>query len=173
MHRAAAVAAAIFGLSTGGGAMAGTAAEPQVWQGQAFITGYANAAAEAACSATRAASIGDFYLVIYRPIIPGSPNNGSTNDEGITFFGGRNGLHYHTDVGISFAKPGEANIEYLGTHAQFSGTATASAPFRLKIAPARITLKTQTVTMSGSLDDWENVDGCNIMFTAALDLRVD
>jgi hypothetical protein len=162
------LAAAIFGLSTGGGAMAG---EPQVWQGQAFITGFTSAAAEAACTAAGAAATGDYYVVIYRPIIPGSPNNQTTNDEGITFVGGRNALHYHTNNGVSFAKPGEATVDYLDSHAEFP--TPTSAAFHLNISPAKITLTTQTVTMSGFLDGWENVDGCNITFTAALDLRVD
>jgi hypothetical protein len=174
MHRAAVVAAAFFALSTGSGAMAGgTSTEPQVWQGQAFITGFSSAAAEAACTAAGAASIGDYYVVIYRPIIPGSPNNPTTNDEGLEFVGGRNALRYHTNNGDSFAKPGEAVVEYLSSHAQFTSTTTASAPFHLNVSPAKITLTTQTVTMSGFLDGWENVEGCNIIFTAALDLRVD
>jgi hypothetical protein len=150
---------------------AATAAEPQVWQGQMFITGYTSTAAETACSTD--ALVGDYYLVVYRPIIAGSPENGVSNDEGLTFFGLRNALHYHTADGVSFSSPGDAFVEYFSTRAESSASSTAETKFDLKIAPAKITLTTQTVTMSGFLDDWEDIAGCDITFTAALDLRVD
>jgi hypothetical protein len=159
-----------FGIST-----ASFAQEPQVWQGEAFITGYQGSTAESACSAVGVASIGDFYLTIYRPIIPGSPNNPTSSDEGLTLFGARNGVHYFTADGVSFAKPGKAFIAFLSSLATFEAqTATpATIPFDLKISPKKITLKTQTVSISGSLDDFDNVTGCDVTFTAALDLRVD
>jgi hypothetical protein len=163
---------AIFGLVALGGAA--QAASPQVWQGEAFITGFTTAKAKATCTAGNTASIGDFYLVVYRPIIVGSANNGRTNDEGLTFFGSRNTVHYSTDDGVSFAKPGKGYVFYLDTHAGSSGetTSPASVPFNLKITKG-ITLKTQNITISGSLNDWLSASGCDITFSAALTERVD
>jgi hypothetical protein len=149
--------------------------EPQVWQGESFITGFPTKAAESTCTSQGIASVGDYYLVIYRPIIPGSPENPTSDDEGLTFFGGRNAIHYYTDPGVRFAKRGDAYIVYLSTHADASSQSTSPAaiPYDLKISPAKITLKTKTVTISGSIDDFENVSGCDVTLTAALDLRVD
>ncbi len=104
-----------------------------------------------------------------------SPENGSTNDEGLDFVGSRTDLHYFTSVGVSFAKPGNAYIIYLDSHAGSSQQTSGSPviPFKLTIAPSPITLGTQTVTISGSLNDFDDVTGCDVTFTAALDLRVD
>jgi hypothetical protein len=168
-----AAAAAVLGLSfLGTGAQA---ADPQVWQGDAFITGYANATAQSVCVSGDIASIGDNYRIVYRPIIAGSPANSAKDNEGITFFGSRNAIHYYTDDGTSFAKPGKSYIIYLKTRAESSGQTTppAAIPFHLTISPTKITLTTQTVTISGTLDDFEDASGCNVTFTAALDRRVD
>jgi hypothetical protein len=162
-------------LLLGGAARAQSSSEPQVWQGEAFITGFTTGAAMSACTAQGTVSVGDYFLTIYRPIIPGSPNNPSTSDEGLSFFGGRNGLHYYTADGVSFSKPGNSYLEYLSTHAQSSGmtTGSASVPFNLKITPAAITLTTPTIGIKGSIDDWENTSGCDVTFTASLVERVD
>jgi hypothetical protein len=168
-------AAAILGLSVvGSAATAATSTDPQVWQGQAFITGFTTSAAKSTCTAGNAASVGDYYLVVYRPIIAGSPNNGVTNDEGLSFFGTRNAVHYYTDDGVSLATPGNAYVIYLNSHAGSSeqNTSPAAVPFNLKITKG-ITLKTQSITISGSLNDWEDASGCDITFSAALALRVD
>jgi len=166
-------AAALLGITlAAGAARAQTASEPQVWQGEAFITGFTSAAAQTACATN--AAVGDYYLVIYRPIITGSPNNGVTNDEGLTFIGGRNAIHYFTDDGVSFAKPGDGYVLYLSTHAGSSGftTAPASVPFSLKITKG-ISLTTPNITITGSLDDWEATTGCDVTISSALALRVD
>jgi hypothetical protein len=167
---------AIFGMSLlAAAAQAQTSTEPQVWQGEAFITGFTNKAAETACTTNNVASVGDYYLLVYRPIIPGSPNNPATSDEGLTFVGGRDALHYFTDDGVSFEKPGDGYLVYLSSHASsYQQTAAPAAiPFSLKITPAKISLKTPTISVAGSLDDWENTDGCNVTFTSSLVLRVD
>ena len=171
----AAAAAAALGLSFLGIGAQAASAPPQVWQGDAFITGFTNAAAESVCVSGGVASIGDNYRIVYRPIISGSPANSAKDNEGITFFGSRNAIHYYTDAGTSFAKPGKAYIIYLKTRAESSLQVTppAAIPFHLTISPTKITLTTQTVTISGTLDDFEDVSGCNVSFTAALDRRVD
>jgi hypothetical protein len=158
------------GIST-----AGMAQEPQVWQGEAFITGFPTKSAESTCTSQGIASVGDYYLLVYRPIIPGSQNNPSSDDEGLTFFGARNAIHYFTDPGVSFTSPGDAYILYLTTHASSDGQTAppAAIPFKLKISPKKISPTTQTVTISGSLDDFEDTTGCDVSITAALDLRVD
>ena len=173
--RNAIAAAAVLGLSVlGGAAQAATSTDPQVWQGEAFVTGFTTAAAKTACTTGNIAAIGDYYLVVYRPIIAGSPNNPVTDDEGLSFFGSRNAIHYFTSDGVSFATPGNAFILYLSTHAESSGqTATpAAVPFNLKITKG-ITLKTQAITITGSLNDWENVTGCDVTISAALTERID
>jgi hypothetical protein len=164
-----------IGLGILVGATQARAANPQVWQGAAFITGFPNTTAEAACAAGNTASVGDDFVIEYRPIIPGSPANGTGNDEGISFFGGRNGLHYFTHTGVRFTTPGKAYVISLGSRASSSEVANTgvapSIPFSLTISPANISLTTPTVTISGTLDDWFNVTGCNVTFNAALDRR--
>jgi hypothetical protein len=157
----------------GSAAQAQTSTEPQVWQGEAFVTGFTSEVAKNACEGY--AAVGDFYRVLYRPIIADSPENGVTHDEGLTFIGSRNALHYYTDNGVSFAKPGNGYAIYLGTHAQSSSETNgpATIPFRLQIGPEKITLNTKVVTISGSLDSWENHTGCNVEISAALTLRID
>lgn len=174
MRLAAAVTVAGF-LAPGAAALAQTSTAPQVWQGEAFITGFTSPAAMSACSAQNTAAIGDYYLTIYRPIIPGSPNNPTSGDEGLSFIGSRNGLHYFTADGVSFKSPGNAFIVFLSSHAA-SGvqtTGSPSVPFNLKITPAAIKLTTTSVTFSGSIDDWDNTTGCNVTLDASLVLRVD
>jgi hypothetical protein len=169
--------AAISGLVALAAAAGAQAQTPQVWQGTAFITGFTTTAAQTACTANNTASPGDDYVVVYRPIIPGSTGNPATSDEGFSFFGGRNGVHYFTSVGVSFAIPGNAYIIELSSHAsssQVANTTVAPAiPFSLHITPAAISAKTQTVTIAGFLDNFFNVTGCDIKITAALDLRVN
>ncbi len=152
------------------------AVTPQVWQGTAFISGFTTPAAKEACTADNAASVGDDYVLVYRPIIAGSTTNPSSSDEGLSFFGGRNGVHYFTADGGSFATPSDAYIIVLDSHAsssQVSNTTVAPAiPYALKITKS-ITAKTPSVTISGSIGNFFNVSGCDITFTASLDLRID
>jgi hypothetical protein len=165
---------AIIGfLAMGGTAKAQTSTEPQVWQGDAFVIGFPSAAAKTACDGY--AVIGDFYRVLYRPIIADSPDNGVTHDEGLTFIGSRNALHYYTDNGVSFVTPGNAYVIYLGTHGQSSSQTNwpATIPFHLQFAPQTVALDTKVVTIHGTLDSWENHTGCNVEIRAALTLRID
>jgi hypothetical protein len=165
---------AIIGLLVmGGTAKAQTSGEARVWQGEAFVIGFPTEAAQTACEGY--AGIGDFYRVLYRPIIADSPENDITHDEGLTFIGSRNALHYYTDNGVSFAAPGYGYVIYLGTHGQSSRETNppATAPFHLQIAPERIKLNTTFVTMNGTLSRWEAHIGCNVEIRAVLTLRID
>jgi len=165
---------AVIGLLVmGGTGKAQTSEEPQVWQGEAFVIGFPSEAAQTACEGY--AEIGDFYRVLYRPIIPDSPENGVTHDEGLTFIGSRNALHYYTDNGVSFVAPGNGYVIYLGTHGQSSRqtSSPAAVPFHLQIAPERIALNTTFVNISGTLNSWEDHTGCNVVIKAALTSRID
>ncbi len=172
---------ALAALAIGLGLVAGAthAQAQQVWQGTAFITGFTSTTAQAVCEAGNTAAIGNDFVVVYRPIILGSPNNGSGNDEGLSFFGGRNGLHYFTADNTRFPSATKAYLISLGSHANSQSAANTAAaptiPVSVKITSptTAITLTTPAITLKGSLDNWFNVAGCNVNFTAALDLRVD
>lgn len=166
---------AAFAAITGTTLLAGAAHATTlatVWQGSAFIT-----AVSSACATNNTAAVGDDYTIVYRPIIVGSAGNGVTNDAGLSFFSGRNGMHYFTKVGVAFKASGDAYFVYLGSRAT-SGDSGSTAdpptiPYALTIKPAPITTTTPTVTISGTVDDFFGTTGCNISFTSALDLRVD
>jgi hypothetical protein len=168
---------ALFGISLlAGVAQAQASSDPQVWQGEVFITGFTNGTAKTVCTDDGVAAVGDFYLLVYRPIIKGSPENGVSSDEGLTFFSSRDATHYNTDDGVSFAKPGKGYVTFFSSHAEARAQPTmppASVPFDLKITPAKISLTTPTIAITGSVDDFDDVSGCNVTLAASLVRRVD
>jgi hypothetical protein len=176
MRMRVAATAVVLTFSVFGLAGQARAVTPQVWQGTAFISGFTTPAAKEACTAANAASTGDDYVLVYRPIIAGSTTNPSSSDEGLSFFGVRNAVHYFTADGGSFATPSDAYIIVLDSHAsssQVSNTTVAPAiPYAMKITKT-ITVNTPSVTISGSIGNFFNVTGCDINFTASLDRRID
>ena len=159
MHivRYAAAAATALALS----ATAPAHAASQVWQGTLFITSVTDA-----CSAANT-SVGDYYTVVYRPIISGS----QSGPEGLSFIGSRSGQYWSTlSSTASFQSPALANILSFGSHATRS-YATSAGGYSLIILPNVVTLQTPTVTMTGQLSNFWNVSGCNVTVSAALTER--
>lgn len=145
------------------GATAPAQAASQVWQGTLFITSVTGA-----CAAANT-STGDYYTVVYRPIISGSQNG----PEGLSFISSRSGQYWSTlSSTASFQSAAQANILSFGSHATQSYAASGGG-YSLIILPDVVTLQTPTVTMTGQLSNFWNVSGCNVTVSAALTQRVN
>jgi hypothetical protein len=156
-------AAAILGMTALAAATQAWATEPQVWQGTVFIDSVTGA-----CTTANVAAVGDYYTMVYRPIIAGS----QTGPEGLTFIGARDGQAWYTlSDSASFKSAAEANILTLGSHAT-SDFATSAGGYSLTILPEPIGLTTPTVTITGLLSNFWDVSGCNVTISAALAARV-
>jgi hypothetical protein len=161
MRFAAAAVLALAALATAGQAQA--ASEPQVWQGTVFVESVTGA-----CTTAGVTSVGDYYTMVYRPIIPGS----QTGPEGLTFIGARAGQAWYTlSATASFSSPAVANILALYSHAT-STFAASTGGYSLTILPAPIATNTPTVTITGMLSNFWDTSGCNVTISAALAARV-
>jgi hypothetical protein len=146
------------GLST---ASIAQVTEPSVWQGNVFFTSVSQAC-------TGIAAEGDFQLVVYRPYIAGSPAN-SPND-GLLLVTSRSAFLVEATHKTLRGKTAEAKETALTSHAGFSDAPTTVEA--LEIKPGKITPATPVVEiLSGTIDNYFNVSGCNIGISGALTLR--
>jgi hypothetical protein len=137
--------------------------EPAVWQGDLFIT----EAPPPSCLGDILA--GDFYRSVYRPFVTTLPNN--RENAALAVFSPRSAFFIEANPGTSLAgKNVKADAGGISSHATFfAGSTTVD----LTITPTKITAATPVVQISGTLDNFFGLTGCNVVVVGALGLRHD
>jgi hypothetical protein len=134
--------------------------EPSVWQGDLFFTSVTTT-----CTELGVASIGDFDRTIYRPNIAPPPTGQA--DEALALITSRSAF-FLAATGKTLRGKAKANTADIASHATFGG---ASTTVDLKITPAKIKSDTPVVQISGTINNYFDVKGCNIGVVGALGLR--
>jgi hypothetical protein len=133
------------------------AQEPLVWQGDEFQT-----AVSSTCTAANITTVGDFNRIVYRPFIAGSADN--LSPDGLLLVSSRSAILLEA-AKTTLRGKADAIETALGSHAGASQNATT---VDLKITPSKITDTTPVVLISGVINDYFNVQGCNITVNGSL-----
>lgn len=162
MRTLTALAAGLVAAGLSAAAVAQTP-EPAVWQGDLFIT----ETPPAACTSEFAA--GDFYRSIYRPFVGTLPDN--KENAALSVVTTRSAFFLEANPGkILAGKNVKADTAGISSHAIFfSGSTTVD----LKITPTKISAATPVVQISGTLDNFFGITGCDVVVVGALGLRHD
>lgn len=135
-----------------------------VWQGAATLT-----AVPAACAASKYKA-GDSAFAVFRPRLdPAEPNSGLT----LSF--GRSGHAYFRTGGAS---SDQMNGNSTYSSPWFSGRATSTAGGNtgniiLALSPATVLDTTPVVTISGTIQKFHGIAGCNVNFNGAFQRRLN
>ncbi|WP_146035714.1 hypothetical protein [Methylopila sp. Yamaguchi] len=123
----------------------------QRYQGTFFVT-----SASAACAAEPAAEVGDNFVFVFRT---------ETTRQVFALFGTRRAMSYAPSTGARFATSGTHSSISIGGGA---ASTTFTGAYRSFVAqPATFATTTQTMSLRGTLTNFDGTAGCTITFTAS------
>jgi hypothetical protein len=161
------IPAILVGFLSAAGAPAANAqlasASPRpVWQGDLFVK-----VVSTACTTQKITQPGAFYRTVYRPNLAKPPHGQAA--EALSVNAQRSGFIIEATGTTLRGKGAKANSLEIGSRAEVTTLATT---VDLTITPG-IKATTAVVQISGTINNFFNVAGCNASVVGALGLRVD
>ena len=154
--RAAFLAASVFGCASGGAAAADTQA---AWEG--FMV---NTAATSGCAGVGGSAVGDTHVSVYRPHILSTDTPTFLS---VVFLRAAFTLENGSEITNPQMRGSGADTTWIIDGRGAAGAFKGLAYSNIIVTPTPVSETTNVVTITGTIDSYFNVFGCNVSFKAA------